>query len=434
MASSGYCSNYTVCATAASKRVVDLALNRDHCPDCGMMLHVIADLESLRSEAAAPRRASALNGSASATATAVAPPAAAEPPPPVVAAEPAPAPARTARTKRFSQAPPPPPAAPSEARPAAPAAPSRAMLLGGAAVAALIVAAGATWAVAGHAGASPVAFAICGSDVLGGNLGTGLAQSFLEGAGGSKIVARPLDASGEGEVGAEIAGGSQRIAVRADGAGRAYAQMAAGSCQAGIVDRPPTSTELAALRARDAAAPAALSRPLALDAVAVVVNPSNPVSHLTLAQVSGIFSGAVTSWSQVGGPARPIVALAPPDDFDVASIAGTSVLENGRFGGSVRRLPSERALSSTVAHDRDAIGLVPFSDSSPAKVLALGRGDAFVAPSALSIGKTYPLTLRLGLYVPSGSAGPLANRFVAYLGTADASNVIGNAGLVPAGP
>jgi len=48
---------------------------------------------------------------------------------------------------------------------------------------------------------------------------------------------------------------------------------------------------------------------VATDALAVVVHPSNPVSELTIAQVSAIFANLITNWKEVGGNDAPIVVL-----------------------------------------------------------------------------------------------------------------------------
>ncbi|HEX7541854.1 MAG TPA: PstS family phosphate ABC transporter substrate-binding protein, partial [Anaerolineales bacterium] len=45
------------------------------------------------------------------------------------------------------------------------------------------------------------------------------------------------------------------------------------------------------------------------DAIAVVVNPENPVRKLTLQQISDIYSGKYNNWSEIGGDNRPIVRL-----------------------------------------------------------------------------------------------------------------------------
>ena len=48
---------------------------------------------------------------------------------------------------------------------------------------------------------------------------------------------------------------------------------------------------------------------VARDAIAVIVNPHNPVNQLTLTQISDIYSGKINNWSEVGGEDRPIVRL-----------------------------------------------------------------------------------------------------------------------------
>lgn len=53
----------------------------------------------------------------------------------------------------------------------------------------------------------------------------------------------------------------------------------------------------------------AVSNVVALDGVAVVVNPQNSVADLTTEQIAGIFSGEITNWSALGGADAPIAAL-----------------------------------------------------------------------------------------------------------------------------
>jgi len=48
---------------------------------------------------------------------------------------------------------------------------------------------------------------------------------------------------------------------------------------------------------------------IARDAIAVIVNPENPVDHLTLMQLSAIYRGEINNWQEVGGEDRPIVRL-----------------------------------------------------------------------------------------------------------------------------
>ncbi len=46
--------------------------------------------------------------------------------------------------------------------------------------------------------------------------------------------------------------------------------------------------------------------PVAWDALAIIVHPTNPVNNLTMKQVRAIYTGKITNWKQVGGPDAPI--------------------------------------------------------------------------------------------------------------------------------
>ena len=48
---------------------------------------------------------------------------------------------------------------------------------------------------------------------------------------------------------------------------------------------------------------------IAIDAIAIIVNPANPIKDLTQKQVQDIFSGKVLNWREVGGKDVPIVLV-----------------------------------------------------------------------------------------------------------------------------
>jgi len=48
---------------------------------------------------------------------------------------------------------------------------------------------------------------------------------------------------------------------------------------------------------------------VALDGIAVVVSPKNPVCRLSFEELRGIFMGSITDWKQVGGKPGQIVVL-----------------------------------------------------------------------------------------------------------------------------
>jgi phosphate transport system substrate-binding protein len=313
---------------------------------------------------------------------------------------------------------------------------SRALIAIVAGVATAALLAGVAWFVLARTSTPPIALRVCGSNVIASTLGFDLIQGFFSRAGGTKIEVTPYDATGEATVAADLGGSHTRVAIRADGSGTAYAAIADGTCQAALVDRPPTPDELARIHNRYAGASADMTRTVAVDGVAAIVNPANPLYRLTLAQLRGIVSGETTDWKALGGPPGVIAVKAPPAGSDLANIVVSGVLDGGTIAASAERIASSPALASAVARDRNALGIVAASDAASAKVVALaGAGTSvFVMPTVATIGVVYPLTIKLGLYAPARGENALSAKLADYLGTDDAKNVIGNAGFVPAGP
>ena len=81
------------------------------------------------------------------------------------------------------------------------------------------------------------------------------------------------------------------------GSGAGVEAVLTGSADIGLSSRPLKEAELAK---------GAQGRVVALDGVAVIVNPTNPVTGLSLAQLEEIFTGQMDNWSQLGGPDAPI--------------------------------------------------------------------------------------------------------------------------------
>ena len=94
---------------------------------------------------------------------------------------------------------------------------------------------------------------------------------------------------------------------------------------------------------------------LAYDGIAVIVNPANPVSGLTIEEIAAIYTGEITNWSQVGGGDAEIVLIGREagsgtrDGFE--SITGTKDACQYR-----QELTSTGDVITTVASNPDAIG------------------------------------------------------------------------------
>lgn len=88
-----------------------------------------------------------------------------------------------------------------------------------------------------------------------------------------------------------------RVNCSGSGSGAGIESALAGTCDIGLSSRELTEEETAR---------GAEGRLLALDGVAVVVHPDNPVTDLTMAQLAELFTGRVRRWTEVGGEDRPV--------------------------------------------------------------------------------------------------------------------------------
>ena len=104
---------------------------------------------------------------------------------------------------------------------------------------------------------------------------------------------------------------------------------------------------------------------VAYDALAVIVHPSNPVTHLTRQQLEAIFRGKVTNWNQVKdpytgkrGPDLKIVVYSRETSSGTYEFFKTSVLREKNYMAGVLSMPATGAVIQSVSQTKGAIGYV----------------------------------------------------------------------------
>ena len=168
---------------------------------------------------------------------------------------------------------------------------------------------------------------------------------------------------------------------------------------------------------------------LALDGIAIIVNPQNPVKDLTLEQIAKIYTGEITNWKDVGGNDAEIVLIGREagsgtrDGFE--SITDTKDACQYR-----QELTSTGDVITTVSQNPNAIGyasLAAIKDS--VKALTVNG----VAPTEATVKDgTYKIQ-RPFVFVTNDSA-PLSEQAQAFFDFAtsmDAADLIRTAGAVP---
>jgi len=180
---------------------------------------------------------------------------------------------------------------------------------------------------------------------------------------------------------------------------------------------------------------------IARDAIAVIVNPENPVSELTLQQISDIYSGKISNWSGVGGDDRPIVRLSRETNSGTHVYFLETVLRLGNsedttlFSMDTLLLPSSEGIVSEVRQNPNAIGYdglgyVP----KDLKMIAIAeqQGGAYVLPSIPTVNdKTYPIARDLYMYTDGEPTGIIKD-YLDWILATDAQQIVADLGFVPA--
>ncbi len=227
-----------------------------------------------------------------------------------------------------------------------------------------------------------------------------------------------------------------RISVTGGGSGTGIAALIAGTVDIANASRAMSDEEIEAARTNGVEP---VRHVVALDAIAVVVHPSNPVSGLTLEQVSAIFTGRITRWSELGGEDRPIVRLSRESNSGTYVYFIERVIRLGKkdakdlFSPETLLMPSSEGISTEVRQNRSAIGYDGLGYvTSDQKSIGIARepGLPFVLPSAATvIDGTYPVSRPLFMYTAGEPTG--AEKEYLDFVTGEGQRLVTSLGFVP---
>lgn len=223
------------------------------------------------------------------------------------------------------------------------------------------------------------------------------------------------------------------ISVSGGGTGTGISMLLNGTCQIANASRPAKPEEIATAKAHHKNL---VATKLAKDGIAIIVNPSNNVKNLTMAQLAGIYDGKITKWSQVGGKSRgKIVVVGRDSSSGTYGYFQEDVLKKGPYCKSMLSMPTNAAVAQAVSQSRDAIGYVGMDYAKPGRVriLSLSKktGQPGVKPtkSSVTTGK-YPLSRYLFAYT-NGKPTGLAANFIKFCTSKKGQNMVTKSGYVP---
>ena len=184
---------------------------------------------------------------------------------------------------------------------------------------------------------------------------------------------------------------------------------------------------------------------VARDAIAVIVNPENPVRKLTLQQISDIYSGKVNNWSEVGGNDRPIVRLSRETNSGTHVYFLETVLRLGDktnptfFSTDTLLLPSSEGIINEVRQNPNAIGYdglgyVPPDLMNSVIAVARAASGTYVIPSIATVNdNSYPVARDLYMYT-AGEPAEAIKDYINWILSPEAQAIVADLGFVPIEP
>ncbi len=180
---------------------------------------------------------------------------------------------------------------------------------------------------------------------------------------------------------------------------------------------------------------------IARDAIAIIVHPSNPVDHLTLEQLSKIYKGEITNWSELGGEDREIVCLSRETNsgthvyFLEAVVRMGSGEDKSIFTANALLLPSSEGIIAEVKDNPNAIGYDSLGyitdDVKLVAVSSLETPDMFILPSLETVNNnSYLISRNLYMYtldVPTGAV----KDYMDWILSAEAQQIVSELGFIP---
>lgn len=273
-----------------------------------------------------------------------------------------------------------------------------------------------------------------GSNTIGAQLGPALVRGLLQQQGVTQIVTRPGTQANEVRItGQDPSGQVLDVEVAAHGSSTGFAALKIGDADLAASSRPINERELNNLQTLGDLKSREAEQVIAIDGVAVIVHPDNPIRQLDTGQLAKLFSGELTTWDSLGGKG-PVHLYARDDQSGTWETFRELVLtpRGKSLWASSRRLESSEQLSDEVSRDPQAIGFIglPYVRQARALAIADGAGQPMLPTRSLIATEDYPLSRRLYFYLPPERSNPWAQALVRFTQSDAGQAIVAQAGFV----
>jgi phosphate transport system substrate-binding protein len=219
------------------------------------------------------------------------------------------------------------------------------------------------------------------------------------------------------------------ISISGGGSSEGAKALIDGTCDIAMLSRDLKKEEIEAASAKN--------RPpkqivIAYDCIVPIVHPGNKVKDLSVAQLLGIYSGAITDWKDVGGDPGKIVVVSRDSSSGTYDCWENKVMHSGGqksrvfAGASIQA--SNGAVAQVISKNKLAIGYVGLGYLN--KELKAVSVNGVFGSARTAIDKTFPISRSLLVATPGEPRGEVKT-FIDFILSAKGQKLVVEAGFVP---
>lgn len=227
------------------------------------------------------------------------------------------------------------------------------------------------------------------------------------------------------------------VAVTGGGSGTGIAALLSGTCDIAESSRAIKKEEIELAKSKGIV-PTELT--VALDGLAVVVSPANPVSQLTVDQLADIFTGKIRNWKEVGGKDLPIVLLSREVNSGTHLYFKEHVLRKGdakstvEFAPSALLMSSSQAIADEIVQNTGAIGYYGMgyvNNTQKAILVAKDSSSPYVAPTLDNVVSNKYYISRPLLFYTNGAPKGTVKDIIDFIFSPEGQQIVKDTDFVP---
>ena len=276
---------------------------------------------------------------------------------------------------------------------------------------------------------------IQGSNTIGAALGPALVEGLMREQGLLKVHSEAPDKANELRViGETVQGRRVAVDIAAHGSSTGFTALKTATADLAASSRPIKDSERADLARLGDFKSAGAEQVIAIDGLAIILHPQNPLSELNTEQLARIFSGEAKTWEELGGSGGTIHLYARDDQSGTYDTFKELVLSRrGKtLSSAAKRFESSEQLSDAVSLDPQGIGFIglPYVRQAKAVAIADGQSQAMLPLNSLIATEDYPLSRRLFFYLPPNGKSPWADALVAFAQSSKGQAIVAANGFI----